>query len=236
MLTDLGATNQQISKCFPTIEAYKKRPIIVDSEDLSLVSMLSLPEIMPTHFQSTYTPIANAGTEPQDDEEDKPIRTIVGQTVESKPKKQPLVLIPSGGPPTKSNKFSKKVDFSSKVKPLTSEEADRMSRAAFNRIINSENIMSKTGALPMRAKLLTTLATEFRGDFATDLRNHILENPKNRIDLAFTWIYQEYSACRGFLSSIEKPIEFYEETIDKLLKGILENEELKDTLYNRFLH
>ncbi|GIY72451.1 symplekin [Caerostris darwini] len=327
MLTDLGATNQQISKCFPTIESYKKRPIIVDSEgnwikkvkleeeaadakgdsscsntghskkakktaiditahdvlkkfstlnvvDLSLVSMLSLPEIMPTHFQSTYTPIANAGTEPQvrhlarllatqltiaglgpgaetikaeklkqdlskfgdgeDDEEDKPIHTIVGKTVESKPKKQPLVLIPSGGPPTRSNKFSKKLDFSSMVKPLTGDEANRMSRAAFNRIINSENIISKTGALPIRAKILTSLATEFRGDFATDLRNHILENPKSRIDLAFTWIYQEYSACRGFESSIEKPIEFYEETIDKLLKGILENEELKYTLFNRF--
>ena len=33
--------------------------------DLVLISMVMLPEAMPNHFQSTYTPIAAAGTEAQ---------------------------------------------------------------------------------------------------------------------------------------------------------------------------
>ncbi|GBM09018.1 Symplekin [Araneus ventricosus] len=327
MLSDLGASPQQINKCFPTIENAKKRSISKDSErdwakkpkiedvpiitkadgsqskpeyfkskakdtaiditaedlvpkltpinvaDLVLVSMLSLSDTLPAHFQSTYTPIAAAGTEPQvkhlsrllatqltlaglgkgveemkaqadntkldlsdedDDFSSKQIQTVVGQTVDPKPKKQALVLMPSGGPPTKSNKYSKRLDFPSVTKPLTDEESDRLCQAAYSRILNAEKSIAKRGAAGIRTKILTTLATQFRDDLATDLKNHILENPRSRLELAFNWIYQEYSAYRGFESSVEGPVELYEETINQLLSGVLENDEQNRILFSRF--
>lgn len=322
MLSDLGATPQQISKCFP--EATKRRQkdsedlygkkskmdeeeddeptitkeispkskpktsaIDVTADDLApklfptniadlvLVSMLNLPDIMATNFQSTYTPIAAAGTEPQikhlsrllatqltiagigkgvdemrnvvkleklnvsDEEEEtssKQIQTVVGsKTVDPKPKKQAVVLIPSGSSSgVKTSRQSKKLNFLSAGKPLAGEESDRMSRAAYRRILDSEKNVAKMGASGIRTKILTTLATQFRGEFAEDLRDHILENPRSRIDLAFSWIYQEYATCRGFESSVEAPIDGYEETINLLLSGILENDEHNRALFSRF--
>ncbi|KFM76189.1 Symplekin, partial [Stegodyphus mimosarum] len=324
MLSDLGATPQQISKCFPTVEVNKKRSIApkeaegwskrikteddsvtskVESTkaernlkakntaiditaedlvpkfsntnvaDLVLVSMLSLPETMPAHFQSTYTPIAAAGTEPQirhlarllatqltiaglgkgveevkmdtdnikqesdDDEDDdstaKQIQTVVGRMTDIKPKKPGLVLMPSGSL-VKTSKFSKKLDFQAITKPLSEEDANKFCRSAYERILNAERSVNKRGATAMRTKILTTLATQFRGDLSIDLKNHILENPRGRLELAFSWFYQEYAAYRGFEGSVEGPIEKYDETVNELLSGILENDEQNNILFSRF--
>ncbi|XP_029849655.1 symplekin isoform X1 [Ixodes scapularis] len=130
LLTDLGATPQEIAKCMPKPEELKKRARLIEEStsvasgaappsvkrikleteeeeeeeeeeekeegddsaiskaatntaiditaqdlvsrlttvnvtDIVLVSMLSLPETMPAHFQASYTPIAVAGTETQ---------------------------------------------------------------------------------------------------------------------------------------------------------------------------
>ncbi|KAL3216165.1 hypothetical protein MRX96_006377 [Rhipicephalus microplus] len=109
LLTDLGATPQEISKSMPKPDEIKKRARLIEEgataapgsasappsvkriklesatntaiditaedlvprlttvnvTDIVLVSMLSLPEAMPAHFQASYTPIAVAGTETQ---------------------------------------------------------------------------------------------------------------------------------------------------------------------------
>ncbi|KAL1458884.1 hypothetical protein MTO96_043393 [Rhipicephalus appendiculatus] len=109
LLTDLGATPQEISKSMPKPDEIKKRARLIEEgvtaapgsasappsvkriklesatntaiditaedlvprlttvnvTDVVLVSMLSLPEVMPAHFQASYTPIAVAGTETQ---------------------------------------------------------------------------------------------------------------------------------------------------------------------------
>ncbi|XP_015906087.3 symplekin isoform X2 [Parasteatoda tepidariorum] len=322
MLSDLGASPQQISRCFPDAEAIKKPSVKIEDRsakqedipsssrprkiksslekgtkakntaiditaedlvpkfhsinvvDLVLVSMLSLPDVMPTNFQSTYTPIAAAGTEAQikhlarllatqltlagigkgveqmkhkmenekveSDEDEaasnvpKPIQTLVSQTTEMKPKKQGLVLMPSGGSQIKANRISKKIDFQAIAKSMNEEESNNFCRAAYNRILNAEKMITKRGAAPIRTKLLTNLATRFRGDFSIDLKNHIMENPRNRLDLAFSWIYQEYSAYRGFECSIESHVENYEEAVDSLLGGILKSDEENHALYTRF--
>ncbi|GFU50123.1 symplekin [Nephila pilipes] len=329
MLSDLGFTPQQISRCFPAVEMNKKRSVSKEGEgnwnkktrrgsdpsvsnasaalssakptknkankntaiditaedlvskftpvnvaDLVLVSMLALPEELPINLQSIYLPIAAAGTEMQvkhlarllatqltiaglgkgveemkealssrkidssDDESEcssKQIETVVSATGDLKPKKQGIVLMPSGGPPpTHSNRYTKRVDFTSAVKPLSSEESDRMCKAAYSRILNAEKAIERAGASGMRTKILTTLATHLRGDIATDLTSHIMGNPRNRIDLAFSWIYKEYSVYKGFESSVEGPFENYEETIDRLLSAVFAGDDQTHALYSRF--
>ncbi|KAG8197327.1 hypothetical protein JTE90_013454 [Oedothorax gibbosus] len=244
----------------------------VNIANLVLVSMLDLPDVMPTNFQSTYTPIAAAGTEPQikhlarllatqltlagigkgieetknrtemvkldlsdEEETSKKIETVVGQKVGSGTKKQEgIVLMPSGSSGIKSNRQAKKLDFASVCKPFSREEADRLSRAAYARILDAEKTVAKRGGTGARTKILTSLATQFRDDFAIDLRNHIFENPRARLELAFAWIYQEFATCRGFESSMVKPIEYYEDIINRLLSGILQNDEHNRFLYSRF--
>lgn len=319
MLSDLGATSQQIAKCIPNIDISKKRPMskeevwskrakaeeetvkpessrskttdrqktketvidvtaedlvpkfnVTNVADLVLVSMLNLPDGMPPHFQSTYTPIAAAGTEPQirhlarllatqltlcglgkglevrtegdlekmegsdedDDSGTKQIQTLVGRVTDQKPKKQALVLMPSGSQAKQSR--SKKLDMQTTVKPLNDEDADKLCRSAFNRILDAEKYIAKRGAGAVRTKILTTLATQFRGDMANDLKNHVLENPRGRLELAFNWLYQEYAAYRGFEGSAEGPIEKYEQVVNDLLCGVLENDEQNHILFGRF--
>ncbi|KAK8785453.1 hypothetical protein V5799_008180 [Amblyomma americanum] len=57
-----AATNTAIDI---TAEDLVPRLTTVNVTDIVLVSMLSLPETMPAHFQASYTPIAVAGTETQ---------------------------------------------------------------------------------------------------------------------------------------------------------------------------
>ncbi|XP_037499657.1 symplekin isoform X4 [Rhipicephalus sanguineus] len=57
-----AATNTAIDI---TAEDLVPRLTTVNVTDVVLVSMLSLPEVMPAHFQASYTPIAVAGTETQ---------------------------------------------------------------------------------------------------------------------------------------------------------------------------
>lgn len=324
MLSDLGATPQQIAKCFPNIDLSKKKNVSKETEswarkakveeeivikpetsrtkvsdrslkakntaiditaedlvtklnstnvaDLVLVSMLSLPDIMPAHFQSTYTPIAAAGTEPQirhlarllatqltiagfgkgieevkfeadlekmevsDDEEEagtKQIQTLVGRVTDhNKPKKQALVLIPSGSQGKSSR--SKKLDLQTTARALSEEDAEKLCRSAYNRILDAEKCITKRGAGAMRTKILTTLATQFQGDLANDLKNHVLENPRARLELAFSWLYQEYAAYHGFEGSAEGPVEKYEQVVNELLSGVLENDEQNHILFGRF--
>ncbi|GFU76086.1 symplekin [Trichonephila clavipes] len=326
MLSDLGASPQQISRYFPPIEISKKRPVSKDGEeswykktrieydsttsntsfsvadppkykakntaiditaedlvskftpvnvaDLVLVSMLGLPDELPVNFQSLYLPIAAAGTEIQikhlsrllatqltiaglgkgveemkeainnmrdngsDDEESstKQIETVVSQTFDSRPKKKTLVLLPSGGPPpADSSRYTKRVDFASSVKPLKEAESDSLCKAAFSRILKAEQAIERAGVSGMRTKILTSLATHIRGDIATDLQSHIMGNPRNRIELAINWIYQEYSVYKGFESSVEGSFEMYEETIDRLISAIVDSDdEQTHILYSRF--
>ncbi|GFT30810.1 symplekin [Nephila pilipes] len=312
MLSDLGATPVQISKCFPSIEKRKlasksdtgwsklnksgessdfqtghtstvssaKPKSSVDNAaedlvpklnntnvaDLVLVSMLNLPEVMPAHFQNTYTPIAAAGTEAQirhlarllatqlsaaglikvdikekdthlSDEEDesqtKQIQTVIGLKTDQRPKKQGLVLMPSGSSHLKVNR-SKKIDFQHNAKPLSESDCNRFCQSAFNRILNAEKAVAKKGCAPIRTKILTSLASQFGGDIAADLKQHVLENPRSRIDLAISWLYQEYANYKGYEGSSGVSSEKYEEVANQLLNGLMESDEQNHVLFTRF--
>lgn len=48
-----------------------------------------------------------------------------------------------------------------------------------------------------RRKIVTTLATSFKADIRQTALEYILLDIKNRLDLAFSWLYEEYSILQG---------------------------------------
>lgn len=250
--------------------------------DLVLVSMLCLPDTLPAHFQSSYTPIAEAGTMTQikhlsrlmatqftnvglgkgieevtkmknsfdergnEEEEEgassRTIRTLVGGTIIDEPNKRnaPVILMPTGVQ-VKSTRKIRQLNLSEIVKPLSAEQQQQMIDAAMNRISNSERSAILGGATVARNKILASLATHFRGSTSDKLINYILDDPKNRSDLAFSWLYEEYATyqCFGQASIARPPASgpnYYDETMQGVLIGLLQKPEMKDRdiLFGRF--
>ncbi|KAF8795634.1 Symplekin like protein [Argiope bruennichi] len=172
-----------------------------------------------------------------DDDEDesttKQIQTVIGCKTDQKPKKQTLILMPSGSSQFKTSR-SKRIDFQTSAKPLSDEERNKLCRSAFNRILKAEKAIVKKGGGPMRTKILGCLASQFGGEIATDLKEHVLENPRIRLELALNWFYQEYAAYKGFENSIEGSSERYEEAVNQVLNGVLETDEQNHVLFTRF--
>ncbi|XP_023219943.1 symplekin-like [Centruroides sculpturatus] len=298
LLTDLGATQQEIMKSMPKPENLKKRTRITEDSatskrikleaeledekeeeeeqlesaqiskaatntaiditaddimprltslnvtDLVLVSMLSLPETMPAQFQSSYTPIAVAGTSSQiqhlarliatqltaaglgkgveemsrvQEEEtameeevntstSQTIETVVGGTVGREIKRKlPVLLLPTG-----SQVFLNYYFY-------------------INLFLGSAAL---GGISQIRIKILACLATQFRAEISEMLRNFIFEDFRNRADVAFAWLYEEYATYQGFnqMSQLtNKPsIEYYENCFCLLLEGLLSKGDQKE--------
>ncbi|XP_067136440.1 symplekin [Centruroides vittatus] len=332
LLTDLGATQQEIMKSMPKPENLKKRTRITEDSatskrikleaeledekeeeeeqlesaqiskaatntaiditaddimprltslnvtDLVLVSMLSLPETMPAQFQSSYTPIAVAGTSSQiqhlarliatqltaaglgkgveemsrvQEEEtameeevntsaSQTIETVVGGTVGREIKRKlPVLLLPTGSQ-SKSTRRMKQLNLNEITKPLTKEDSDNLVISAVERILKAERSAALGGISQIRIKILACLATQFRAEISEMLRNFIFEDFRNRADVAFAWLYEEYATYQGFnqMSQLtSKPsIEYYENCFCLLLEGLLSKGDQKerDILFSRF--
>lgn len=246
--------------------------------DLVLVSMLSLPEMMPAQFQSSYTPIAVAGTSSQiqhlarliatqltaaglgkgveeisrvQEEEaameeeviastNQTIETVVGGTVGRETKRKlPVLLLPTGSQ-GKSTRRMKQLNLNEITKPLTKEESDILVISAVERILKAERNAALGGISQVRIKILACLATQFRAEISEMLRNFIFEDFRNRADVAFAWLYEEYATYQGFnqMSQLtNKPsVEYYENCFCLLLEGLLSKGDQKerDILFSRF--
>lgn len=61
------------------------------------------------------------------------------------------------------------------------------------------------------------------------LQEYIFEDLRNRSDLAFAWLYQEYANCQGFCASNLRnertSLASYDECLTRLLSGLLERTE-----------
>ena len=68
--------------------------------------------------------------------------------------------------------------------------------------------------------------------FLTVLEEHIFSDIRNRYDLAFSWLYQEYVNCQGFNTTAVpgKTVDMasYDECLTRLLKTISEMPDQRD--------
>nr|KAG5694599.1 hypothetical protein BaRGS_015012 [Batillaria attramentaria] len=200
LLTDLGASQSEINKALPKDES-RKRKLEEPGTSSKKAKIEPLPEVMlpdsmPAQFQSTYTPIAAAGTDSQIKHISRLLATQLTMAGMGKGVGE-LKLQLSGVP------------------PRSSVESTEGSEAGASFIMHDS------------------------GDEDDVMEDHIFSDLRSRYDLAFSWLYQEYSNCQGFSSSASttKTVDFasYDECLTRLLKTLSEMPDQKDGLFHRLI-
>ncbi|KAK7480355.1 hypothetical protein BaRGS_00028402 [Batillaria attramentaria] len=272
-----------------TAEDLLPRLTVQHVADLVLLSMVMLPDSMPAQFQSTYTPIAAAGTDSQikhisrllatqltmagmgkgvgelklqamkkseepadgsspayDDGGTSPkqlIQTVVGGTTAQEDEERADQLkkaefpAPVQAPPPR--KGLRQFKLETVTKPLHMDDLDNMTLHIFKRILHSEKMSAANHIHGARTKILACLTSQFGGPLKDMMEDHIFSDLRSRYDLAFSWLYQEYSNCQGFSSSASttKTVDFasYDECLTRLLKTLSEMPDQKDGLFHRLI-
>ncbi|EHB00843.1 Symplekin [Heterocephalus glaber] len=83
----------------------------------------------------------------------------------------------------------------------------------------------------VRVKILASLVTQFHSGLKAEVLSFILEDVRARLDLAFAWLYQEYSAylAAGSSGFLDK----YEDCLIRLLSGLQEKPDQKDGIFTK---
>ncbi|XP_059807363.1 symplekin isoform X1 [Hypanus sabinus] len=119
------------------------------------------------------------------------------------------------------------------VQQLPADKIDKLKIGALKRILNSEKAVARGGAGPIRVKILARLVTQFDGRMKVEMLDFILEDIRNRVDLAFAWLYQEYNL---YLSQWPNgSLENYDECLTSLLSGLQEKPDQKDGLFTKLV-
>lgn len=113
------------------------------------------------------------------------------------------------------------------TKPLPRAKKESFLSQAVARILNSEKKSIFGGVSGQRQKILTVLAATFTPSVRESIINFILSDIINRCDLAFAWLFEEYSLLQGFtrhsyIKSEHKPDYAYNKLFSELIAGILE--------------
>ncbi|KFO18967.1 Symplekin [Fukomys damarensis] len=176
-------------------------------------------------------------------------------------KRRPEPIIPVTQPRLAGAGGRKKIFRLSEVlKPLTDVEVEAMKLGAVKRILKAEKAVACSGAaqLPtpaqllstaslalllsskkqrpggssvVRIKILASLVTQFHSGLKAEVLSFILEDVRARLDLAFAWLYQEYSAylAAGSSGFLDK----YEDCLIRLLSGLQEKPDQKDGIFTK---
>ncbi|KAK2497813.1 hypothetical protein MC885_007125 [Smutsia gigantea] len=117
------------------------------------------------------------------------------------------------------------------LKPLTDAQVEAMKLGAVKRILRAEKAVACSGAAQVRIKILASLVTQFDSGLKAEVLSFILEDVRGRLDLAFAWLYQEYSAylAAGVSGALDK----YEDCLIRLLSGLQEKPDQKDGIFTK---
>lgn len=166
--------------------------------------------------------------------------SVVGYTEPAQPeeapqaKRRPEPIIPSVQTRSMGSSGRKKVfRLSDVIQKLSDSQMENMKFAAVNRILEAEKAVAYSGASQIRVKILSRLITQFDGRLKARVLDFILEDIRNRHDLAFAWIFQEYAI---YLNQYPKgSLTNYEECLISLLVGLQERPDQKDGLFTRLV-
>ncbi|XP_066494293.1 symplekin [Tiliqua scincoides] len=147
-------------------------------------------------------------------------------------KRRPEPIIPSTQPRLAGASGRKKIfRLSDVIKPLTDVQMDKLKLAAVKRILRSEKAVACSGAAHARVKILSSLVTQFEVPLKSEVLTFILDDIRNRLDLAFAWLYQEYNVylTRYPTGSLDS----YDECLIGLLSGLQEKPDQKDGIFTK---
>lgn len=84
------------------------------------------------------------------------------------------------------------------TRPIPKEIKEKLMIQAVDRILRAEKESAIGGAAQIRAKFITIFASSYTPEIRDLVLNYIMEDPGNRIDLAMSWLYEEYAFMQGF--------------------------------------
>lgn len=84
------------------------------------------------------------------------------------------------------------------TRPIPKEIKEKLMIQAVDRILHAEKDAAIGGAEHLRSKFITIFASSYTPELRDIVLNYILEDPANRIDLALSWLYEEYAFMQGF--------------------------------------
>lgn len=121
------------------------------------------------------------------------------------------------------------------TKPFARSLKEKFLLDAIVRILNSERQCIMGGVAAKRRKLVTVIAATFPDNVRIGIMNFILDDIKQRIDIAFSWLFEEYSLLQGFtrhtyVKTENRPDHAYNELLNQLIRGINERCEFKDRI------
>ncbi|XP_074872725.1 symplekin [Carettochelys insculpta] len=149
-------------------------------------------------------------------------------------KRRPEPIIPATQPRLAGAGGRKKVfRLSDAIKPLSDMQMEVLKLGAVKRILSSERAVACSGAAQARVKILSSLVTQFNVPLKNEVMAFILDDIRNQLDLAFAWLYQEYSI---YLSKYPTgSLDSYDECLIGLLSGLQEKPDQKDGIFTRLV-
>ncbi|KAG6920441.1 symplekin, partial [Chelydra serpentina] len=110
---------------------------------------------------------------------------------------------------------------------------EKLKLGAVKRILCSERAVACSGAAKARVKILSSLVTQFEVPLKSEVLAFILDDIRNRLDLAFAWLYQEYNT---YLSTFPSgSLDLYDECLIGLLSGLQEKPDQKDGIFTKMV-
>ncbi|XP_004519512.1 symplekin [Ceratitis capitata] len=122
------------------------------------------------------------------------------------------------------------------TKPFSRSVKEKFLLESVKRITQSERQCIVGGVSAKRRKILTVMAATFPDKVRYFIFDFIMLDVRQRIDLAFTWLYEEYCLLQGFtrhsyVKSENRPDHAYNELLSQLIKGVRETCDLKDKIH-----
>uniref|UniRef100_A0A1I8PAP9 Symplekin n=1 Tax=Stomoxys calcitrans TaxID=35570 RepID=A0A1I8PAP9_STOCA len=119
------------------------------------------------------------------------------------------------------------------TKPFSRATKEKFLMDSVKRVLSAERQCIAGGVSAKRRKLLTIMAATFPDNVRYFIFDFIMLDIKQRIDLAFSWLYEEYCLLQGFtrhsyVKSENRPDHAYNELLTKLVEGIIGKCEFRD--------
>jgi symplekin len=83
------------------------------------------------------------------------------------------------------------------TKALTRDVKNQFLVNAVQRILRADRTSIVGGVSFKRRRILTVLASTFTKSVRDEILSYILQDVQKRLDLAFSWLYEEYSLFQG---------------------------------------
>lgn len=124
---------------------------------------------------------------------------------------------------------TKTLKFQEITKPLSRIAKEKFLADSVGRVLRAERQAIVGGVALQRRKVLTVLAATFTNSVRETIIKFILADIKNRLDLAFTWLYEEYSLLQGFtrhsyIKTEQKPDFAYNKLLGELITSLIDNQ------------